>query len=333
MEKRALNHHTLFSIVIPLFNEEEVLDALFERLTALVARLPVRAEVILVNDGSRDRTLEIATRRVLADPVFRLVDLSRNFGHQMAVSAALSLVRGQVVAILDADLQDPPELLLPMLERWSAGIDVVYGQRRQRKGETPFKKLSASIFYRILTHLSSTDIPRDTGDFRVMDRKVVDALVKMPEHRRFLRGMIAWLGFRQEAFLYDREPRAAGETKYPLRKMIRFSLDGIFSFSMKPLRWMAILGFWMTLFGFLWVLFWVVTRLLFPEIFLPGIATTLATIGLLFGINFFFLGILGEYIGLIFLNVQGRPHFIIREVICAAAEEASPPDGNTHELL
>ncbi|MBF0146474.1 MAG: glycosyltransferase family 2 protein [Magnetococcales bacterium] len=317
MANRVLSHETLLSLVIPMYNEEPVLGKLFERLDLVVQSLPVRVEVVLVNDGSRDRTLEIATAQVQRNPVYRVINLSRNFGHQMAVSAALSLVRGDVVAIIDADLQDPPELLMPMLERWRDGVDVVYGQRRERKGETRFKLITASLFYRFLSKMTTTNIPRNTGDFRIMDRRLVLALNNMPEQHRFLRGMVAWLGYRQEPFLYDRDPRVDGETKYPLKKMIAFSLDAIFSFSTKPLHWMSILGFGMTFFGIVAAIIWVILRLAFPHLFVHGVVSILVTVWFLFGVNFLCLGVLGEYLGRVFINVQGRPHYIIHEVISA----------------
>jgi dolichol-phosphate mannosyltransferase len=298
-----------------MYNEEAVLKPLFERLDKVINDLPVDVEVILVNDGSSDNTLVLATKQVQQNVHYRIVNLSRNFGHQIAVSAGLSMVQGQVVAILDADLQDPPELIGPMLQRWSDGVDVVYGQRRERKGETKFKLFTASLYYKILSRMTSTDIPKNTGDFRVMDRKIVDALNSMPEHNRFLRGMTAWLGFRQEPYLYDRDAREFGSTKYPFKKMLKFSLDGIFSFSMKPLRWMSMLGFVMTVTGFIVGLVFVTLRLLYPDTFVPGVAAILVTLWVLFGMNFLFIGILGEYLGRIFDNVQGRPIFIVRELI------------------
>jgi len=298
-----------------MYNEEAVLKPLFERLDKVINDLPVDVEVILVNDGSSDNTLVTAIEKVRRDQHYRIVDFSRNFGHQMALSAGLSMVQGQVVAILDADLQDPPELIGPMLQRWSDGVDVVYGQRRERKGETKLKLFTASLYYKILSRMTSTDIPKNTGDFRVMDRKIVDALNKMPEHNRFLRGMTAWLGFRQEPYFYDRDAREFGSTKYSFKKMLKFSLDGIFSFSMKPLRWMSMLGFFMTCTGFFVGLVFVALRLLYPDTFVLGVAAILVTLWVLFGMNFLFIGILGEYLGRIFNNVRGRPIFIVRELI------------------
>lgn len=314
MTKRLLNANTLLSVIIPVFNEEEVLETLFNRLDSVIESLPVVCEVILVNDGSRDSSLARMLEKARCDSHYRVIELSRNFGHQPAVTAGLSLARGDVVAVIDADLQDPPELILPMLEHWGQGADVVYGKRKTRESETKLKRFAAYVFYRLLSWMASTDIPKDAGDFRLMDRKVVEALNAMPEHHRFLRGMIAWLGFQQEAFPYDRASRAAGSTKYPLRKMVRLSLDAMFSFSMKPLRWMAILGMTMTFLGFVAVCILVALRFLYPEQFFPGTAGILVAIIALFGVNFLFLGILGEYLGRTYVNTQARPNYVIKDV-------------------
>lgn len=324
MNHRSLSRSTLLSIVIPVFNEEEVLPLLFSGLERAVTDLPVNVEIIMVNDGSRDRSLEILLAKARGDIRYRIVDLSRNFGHQMAVSAALSLARGEVVAILDADLQDPPELIGPMLARWQQGVDVVYGLRDTREGETRFKLWSARLFYRLLSWMANAEIPQDAGDFRLMDRRVVDALNAMPERHRFLRGMVAWLGFRQEAYRYTRPARRAGASKYPFRNMVGFSMDALFSFSMKPLRWMALAGVGITLFGLGLVAVLVVVRLMYPAIFLPGLATTWAAMLILFGFNFLCLGILGEYLGRTYVNVQGRPSYVIREVYASGEPPEAP---------
>ena len=313
-KKRELDSGTLFSILIPVYNECETLPHLFERLVALAASLPVPVEVILVNDGSKDHSLAQMIAFAQTDSRFRIVDLSRNFGHQLAVSAGLTVVRGDVVAILDADLQDPPEILIDMLRRWADGIDIVYGQRRTRKGETWLKVTTAALYYRLLSNLANVEIPQDAGDFRVVDRRAVDVINAMPERHRFLRGMFAWVGFSQEAFLYDRDPRYAGKTKYSIRSMIRLSLDGILSFSVKPLRWMVVLGLSTTLLAFLSLAYLLVLRLLWPDTFPTGLAGMFITMLFMFGINFICLGVIGEYIGRSYINVQGRPTFIIRSI-------------------
>lgn len=312
--KRALNKDALFSILIPVYNEHETLPHLFERLVAFAERLPLALEVVLVNDGSKDHSLAQMIAFAQTDSRFRVVDLSRNFGHQLAVSAGLTVVRGDVVAILDADLQDPPEVLIDMLHRWADGIDIVYGQRRIRKGESWSKVTMASLYYRLLSKLANVEIPQDTGDFRIVDRRAVDVINAMPERHRFLRGMFAWIGFSQEAFLYDRDPRYAGQTKYSIRNMIKLSLDGILSFSVKPLRWMVVLGLSTTMLAFLGGAYLLILRLLSPASFSPGFAGMFIAMLLMFGINFICLGVIGEYLGRNYVNTQGRPSFIIRSI-------------------
>ncbi len=314
MRSRKLDQTTLLSIVVPIYNEIDVLEYLFKRLDDVINRLEIETEVLFVNDGSSDGSLNLLFEKAQNDYHYRIIDLSRNFGHQLAVSAALTLVRGDVIAIIDADLQDPPELIEPMLERWKAGVDVVFGKRICREGETWFKLLSAKVFYRLISWAANTEIPENTGDFRLMDRRVVDTLNDMPEHHRFLRGMIAWLGFNQEPFLYERESRKAGHTKYPFKKMLELSLDAFFSFSMKPIRWMVSLGLGMTGLGIFASVFIVIARLLYPGVFVSGVPTILVTIWTFFGFNFLFLGIIGEYVGRTFVNVQGRPNYVIKEV-------------------
>src|SRR5579864_7242626 len=233
----------VFSIVAPVFNEEETLPHFYSRVIAVMEGQGEPFELILVNDGSRDESFAVMRALHGRDPRVRVVDFSRNFGHQIAISAGLDHARGDAVVIMDSDLQDPPEVIPELIARWKNGAEVVYAQRAKRKGETRFKLLTAAAFYRLIGHLTSITIPRDTGDFRLLDRRVVDALVKMREHHRFMRGLSAWVGFRQEAVLYERQERFAGTTKYPLRKMISFSLDAITSFSHIPLELATSFGF------------------------------------------------------------------------------------------
>jgi glycosyltransferase involved in cell wall biosynthesis len=312
---RKLDRSTTLSIVIPVYDEEPILETLFQRITKVADELPVSVEILLVNDGSRDHSLEVMCSFVERDPRFRVVDLSRNFGNQYALAAAFQVVRGDVVAIVDADLQDPPEILARMLERWAVGVDVVYGQRRSREGEGAFKLLTAKLFYRLLSRVSSVEIPRDTGDFRVADRRVIDIINAMPERHPFLRGLFAWVGFRQEPFPYDRHARVAGTTKYPLRRMLVFSVDGLLSFSMKPLRWMVFLGLSMTVVSFVSGLYLLALRFLHPSAFSPGFAGMFVAMLFMFGINFICLGVIGEYVGRSYVNVQGRPPFIVRAIV------------------
>ena len=233
---------TLISVIVPLYNEEEVIGESYRRLTQVMSSMEEDYELIFVNDGSRDKTFDLARGIQEKDPHVVLVDFSRNFGHQMAVSAGLEQARGDAVVIIDADLQDPPELIPKMVEMWRGGAEVVYGKRASRQGETAFKKLTAFCYYRVLDALSGWKIPKDTGDFRLMDRKVADVLRSMPEHNRFLRGMVSWLGFRQVPLEFVREERFAGTTKYPLKKMLKLASDGIVSFSGKPFGIMRVLG-------------------------------------------------------------------------------------------
>ena len=325
--ERRLARTTLLSIVVPVYNEEAVLSSLFSRLAELMAGLPTACEVVLVNDGSTDGSLEIMRGHVNRDARYRVVDLSRNFGHQNAASAGLQVARGEVIAIIDADLQDPPEAIGAMIKRWADGVDVVYGQRRSRAGESKLKLWSAHLYYAVLAKIANVDIPRDAGDFRVIDRQVADAINTLPEQHRFLRGMYAWVGFRQEAFLYDRAPRAAGETKYPLGKMIRLSLDGILSFSMNPLRLLFYFGVFVTTSAFLSGIYLLAHRILYPDALQPGLAGLFVAVLFLFGVNFLFLGIIGEYIGRTYSNGQGRPYVIVREVI----ERDAASDRQTEE--
>jgi dolichol-phosphate mannosyltransferase len=324
--ERRLAKSTLLSIVVAVYNEEAVLEALITRLSNLMSELPTACEVVLVNDGSTDGSLGIMRELVKTDARYRVADLSRNFGHQNAVSAGLQLARGDVIAMIDADLQDPPEAIGEMIKRWADGVDVVYGQRRSRAGESRLKLWTAHLYYALLARIANVDIPRNAGDFRVIDRQVAEAVNRLPERHRFLRGMYAWVGFRQEAFLYDRAPRAAGETKYPLGKMIRLSLDGILSFSMNPLRLLFYFGVVVTSGAFLSGIYLLAHRILYPDALQPGLAGLFVAVLFLFGVNFLFLGIIGEYLGRAYSNSQGRPYVIVRNVI-----EGSTASGKVEE--
>ncbi len=252
----------VFSVVAPIYNEAETLPHFYARVVAAMERLDEPFELVLVNDGSRDDSIAVMRALHERDPRVRVVDFSRNFGHQVAISAGLDHARGGAVIIIDSDLQDPPEVILELVAQWRQGAEVVYAQRRTRPGETRFKLLTAAAFYRLIRRLTSVDIPRDTGDFRLLDRKVVDTLVAMKEHHRFMRGLSVWVGFRQEAVQYDRQERYAGETKYPLAKMIRFALDAITGFSYVPLQLATTLGFVLAGLSLLGIVIAVVLRLL-----------------------------------------------------------------------
>ena len=301
------------SVVVPCFNEAAVIRSTHHRLCRVLNGLTeLRWEVLYVDDGSGDNTLALLRSIQASDPRVRVLSLSRNFGHQIAVSAGLEAAAGAAVVLIDADLQDPPDLIPEMLARWRDGVDVVYGERKARAGETRFKRLSASLFYRLINRLSTTPIPIDTGDFRLMDRRVVAAVLAMPERDRFLRGMVAWTGFRQEPIRYEREARSAGESKYPLRRMLRFAVDGLLSFSLVPLRVAVYLGLVTSALALLGILYALALRL-FTDIWVPG--WTLLFIAVLFlgGVQLLSLGVIGEYLGRVYWEVKRRPLYLVRE--------------------
>jgi polyisoprenyl-phosphate glycosyltransferase len=303
----------VFSIVAPVFNEEETLPHFYRRVVEVMEGIGDSFELVLINDGSRDGSFRTMQELHTRDPRVRVIDFSRNFGHQIAISAGLDHARGNAVIIIDSDLQDPPEVIPQLVARWKDGAEVVYAQRSMRKGETKFKLLTATAFYRLMARITSVNIPRDTGDFRLLDRRVVDALVKMREHHRFMRGLSAWVGFRQEAVFYERQERYAGTTKYPLRKMIHFSLDAITSFSHVPLELATSLGFLLAGISLLGIVIAIILRIFTGAI--VGQASTLILVLFLGGIQLIFLGIIGEYLGRIYDEVRARPLYIAREVL------------------
>ncbi len=311
-------HHPIVSVIIPCYNEEEVLLACHSRLMKVFEGYDKsEVELIYVNDGSRDRTEELLRHLHDNYPQTRVVMLSRNFGHQAAVTAGLTAATGQCVAIIDADLQDPPEVILQMIERWHAGYEVVYGVRETRAGESGFKLRSAQLFYRLINKLSDVEIPLDSGDFRLLDRRAVNAMLSMPERHRLLRGMSSWIGFRQFGLKYDRAARFAGTTKYPLGKMINLALDGIFSFSTVPLRSVTILGGITAAVSGLGILYSLAVRVFTPN-WVAGWTTLILAILLASGVEMFCFGILGEYIGRIYTEMKQRPLFIVREMLESA---------------
>ena len=303
-----------YSIVVPVYNEEEVARESYKRLKNVMDSTGEAYELIFVNDGSRDKTEEIITDICAEDPNVRLINFSRNFGHQTAITAGMDNSSGQAIVVIDADLQDPPEVILEMIEKWKEGYDVVYGQRAKRKGETVFKKLTAKMFYRFLRSMTSVDIPVDTGDFRLIDRKVCDVMSSLTEKNRYVRGLVSWVGFRQTAVTYVREERFAGETKYPLKKMLKFAMDAITTFSYKPLKLSIYIGFIVALASFLYLLVVLYLRL-FTDAAVAGWASTLAVSLIFNGVTLMMLGIIGEYIGRIYDEVKNRPLYIIREKI------------------
>jgi len=299
-----------YSIVIPVFNEEAVIPMLLLRLDALMERLDGPAETIFVDDGSRDCSGIVLQAKARHDPRYRYIGLSRNFGHQVAITAGMEAASGEAVVVMDADLQDPPEVVEQMIAQWKDGYDVVYARRLSREGESTFKRASAKLFYRLLGHLSSVPIPADVGDFRLMDRKVLDAFRTMPEQDRFVRGMVAWLGFRQTEVAFHRLPRAAGETKYPLWKMIRLAAHGALSFSDTPLRvaiWAGLAVSGMALLYGLYVIgLWITASHL-----VAGWSSTVVIVSFLCGMNMLMTGIMGLYVGRIHAEVKRRPLYVV----------------------
>lgn len=301
----------VLSVVVPVFNEEEVIETTHGRLVSVLDSLSLPYEIIYIDDGSKDKTVEIITPWTREGNEVKLLTFSRNFGHQTAITCGMDYASGEAIVIIDADLQDPPEVIPDMIAKWREGYEVVYGKRSTREGETVFKKWSAKTFYRFLHRMSDVEIPTDVGDFRLIDRKVRDVLLRIPEHNRYVRGLIAWLGFRQTYVLFERQARAAGVTKYPLKKMLKLAGDGITSFSYKPLRIATTIGLSLSAFGFLFFLFVFISRLFNLQVMEPGYATLMCVILFFFGIVLIMLGIIGEYIGRIFEEVKGRPLYIV----------------------
>jgi glycosyltransferase involved in cell wall biosynthesis len=299
------------SVVVPCFDEEAGLSELYRRVTATCREIG-NYEIILVNDGSRDGTWDLMRQLADSDPCVVAVNLSRNHGHQLALTAGLSFARGERILIIDADLQDPPELLPDMMRLMHEGADIVYGQRHRRAGETAFKTLTAKLFYRLLQRLTDIDIPPDTGDFRLMTRRSLDILNAMPEDSRFVRGMVSWIGLKQVPLPYDRDPRFAGKTKYPPRKMVRFAMDAITGFSTVPLRLASVLGLVMGLISLIMLVYTVGSWALGRAV--EG-WTSLSTIILIISsVQFLVLGVLGEYLGRLYMQSKQRPLFIVDTV-------------------
>lgn len=304
----------MVSVVVPVFNEEEVIGESCKRLRSVLDGLHEPYELIFVNDGSRDKTLEML--RALAEqyPAVKVLSFSRNFGHQIAITAGMDYAAGEAVVVIDADLQDPPEVIPAMLERWKAGFHVVYGKRLQRKGETAFKLFTAKMFYRTLNAMTDVAIPVDTGDFRLIDRRVLDVLKSMPERNRYVRGLISWIGFNQTAVEYVREERFAGVTKYPLKKMLKLAGDGLTSFSYKPLKFASGLGVGVTGLSMLYMLIVLIVDILGgPAV--SALHYMLGVVLLVQGLTLLLLGIGGEYLSRISDNVKGRPHYILQEKV------------------
>lgn len=302
------------SIIIPIYNEEENIRELYHRLQSVIEQLDGEAELIFIDDGSRDNSLNLMREIYERDYHVKYISLARNFGHQIAVTAGLNNVKGKAVVVMDADLQDPPELVLPMIEKWRQGYQVVYAQRLSRKKESALKRFTAYAFYRVLRRLADVNIPADTGDFCLMDREIVDILNAMPERNRYIRGLRAWVGFRQTAIPFERDPRFAGKVKYSFAKSWALAINGIISFSRVPLKLATYLGMLSAAAALLMILLVLYWRLFDPAS--PLIGYTLITIALFFlgSVQLFCIGILGEYIGRIYEEVKGRPIYTVKEM-------------------
>lgn len=303
----------LVSFVIPVLDERETLPVLAERLIAVMDDLGGDCEVVLVDDGSSDGSFDVMRDLHRADRRFRALRLSRNFGHQPAITAGIEHAAGDAVVIMDADLQDPPEVAIDLVRKWQEGFDVVYAVRDERAGESRTKLATARWFYRLMGRMSEIDIPVDAGDFRLVDRRVADAVIAMPEHRRYLRGMFAWVGFDQTGVHYEREARHAGTTKFSFRKMLAFAADGIVSFSTVPLRMAMTLGFMVSGLSFLAVLYGLGSKLLGQVV--PGWASIVVAMGLLGGVQLMVLGVIGEYLARVHDEVKRRPLYLLRDQV------------------
>ena len=304
------------SIVIPMYYEEEVVNECYNRLEKVMSTVEgYDYEIIFVNDGSKDKTLELLTEIANKNEKVKILSFSRNFGHQAAVTAGLRYVTGDVILIIDADLQDPPELIPDMLKLWEEGNEVIYGERKSREGESKFKLFTASMFYKTLNALSDVDIPKNTGDFRLVDRKVVDTVNSMPEHNKFLRGLFSWVGYKQYAFKYERKERFAGETKYPLKKMLKLAADGIIGFSTKPLKLLGGLGIISIFISFLILIYALLSFIFSWNNLAEGWTSLMVAITFFAGVQLLSVWILSEYIGRIYDETKKRPEYIIDKKI------------------
>jgi glycosyltransferase involved in cell wall biosynthesis len=302
----------LLSVIVPVYNEQDVLPTFHERLSTAVAELNYPIEVVYVNDGSNDTTLKLLEALYEKDPRVTLVDLSRNFGKEIALTAGLHKAQGDAVVIIDADLQDPPELIPQLIAEWESGYDVVYARRTQRKGETWLKKVSAASFYRVIQRLSRVRIPEDTGDFRLLSRRAVDALNTLSEQHRFMKGLFAWIGYKQKAVYYDRDPRFAGVTKWNYWKLWNFAIDGITSFTTAPLKFATYIGFITALLAFMYGSYMLIRTLFFGNP-VPGYPSLIVIILFLGGVQLMAIGIVGEYVGRIFTETKRRPLYFLNE--------------------
>jgi polyisoprenyl-phosphate glycosyltransferase len=321
----------VYSLVVPIYNEEAALPILLRRLDGLLDEFDGPAEAIFIDDGSTDASSIVCEAKARADKRYRYIKLSRNFGHQIAITTGMDRASGDAVIVMDADLQDPPEVVLAMVAKWKEGFDVVYAERLSREGESRFKRLTADLFYRAIGKLSAVDIPRNVGDFRLIDRKVLDCFRAMPERDRFVRGMFAWLGFKQTSVQFHRPPRVAGETKYPFFKMIRLAVNGVVSFSDAPLRLALWAGMGVSLLAMLYGC-WVIVAWASHADLARGWSSTIVITAFLCGANMMMTGIMGLYVGRIYSEVKGRPLYVVDKAVGFEAEaeaEAKRPSAET----
>lgn len=301
----------LISVIVPMYHEEEVAAECYKRLKKVMNDNKINHELIFVDDGSRDKTFNILRQIAEEDKKVRIISFSRNFGHQIAVTAGVNKARGNAMVVIDADLQDPPELIPNMIKLWKQGYEVVYAKRKKRRGESFFKLTTAKLFYRVLDKMTDINIPLDTGDFRLIDRKVADVFNSMSENNRFVRGMISWIGFKQIPIEYEREERFAGETKYPLRKMLKFASDGIISFSAKPLRLMGIVGMFCVIISLAIFLYAIAVKLFESKEVITGWTSIITVVTFFGGVQLLSISVLGEYIGRIYDESKKRPLYVI----------------------
>lgn len=310
MEKKKV------SLVIPMYYEEKVAKECYKRVKECLNKLEnYNHEIIFINDGSKDKTLEILQEIAQNDKNVKIISFSRNFGHQAAVTAGLKVVTGDAIVIIDADLQDPPELIPDMIKKWEEGNEVIYGKRKTRKGESAFKLLTAKVFYNTLNALSDVEIPKDTGDFRLVDRKVVDTINNLPEHNKFLRGLFSWVGYKQYAYEYERQERFAGDTKYPLKKMLKLASDGIISFSSKPIKLVGALGIFSIVISVIILVYALISYVFKLNNLSAGWTSIMVAITFFAGVQLLSLWIISEYIGRIYDEAKGRPQYVIDKKI------------------
>ena len=310
------------SVVIPMYYEEKVVENCYKRVKECLENLKkYENEIIFVNDGSKDKTLEILEKIASKDSTIKVISFSRNFGHQAAVTAGLKAVTGDAIVIMDADLQDPPELIPQMVALWEQGNDIIYGKRKKRKGESAFKLLSAKMFYKTLNLLSDTEIPKDTGDFRLVDKRVIDTINELPEHNKFLRGLFSWVGYKQISFEYERQERIAGKTKYPLRKMFKLASDGIVSFSTKPLKILGIIGSISIIISIIILIYALISYIFKLNNLSAGWTSIMVTVTFFAGIQLVSLWVMSEYIGRIYDETKRRPQYIIDKKINFTEDE------------